>query len=68
VTEFTRSVHSLHYYDSVLVIEKRPLSPPYDRMTGQRVFADPELAGGLVRRASGRLKREIRRLSRGLKG
>jgi hypothetical protein len=28
VTDFTRSVHSLHYYDSVLVIEKRPLSPP----------------------------------------
>jgi len=28
VTEFTRSVHSLHYYDSILVIEKRPIEKP----------------------------------------
>jgi len=28
VTEFTKSVHSLHYYDSVLVIEKRPREKP----------------------------------------
>jgi hypothetical protein len=34
VSDFTRSVHSLHYYDSVLVIEKRPISPPSDLMTG----------------------------------
>lgn len=28
VNEFTRSAHSLHYYDSMLVIEKRPMTPP----------------------------------------
>ena len=28
VNEFTRSVYSLHYYDSVLVIEKRPMKEP----------------------------------------
>jgi hypothetical protein len=28
VSEFTKSVHSLHYYDSVLVIEKRPVGKP----------------------------------------
>lgn len=34
ITDFTRSVFSLHYYDSVLVIEKRPIQPPYDVKRG----------------------------------
>jgi cephalosporin hydroxylase len=34
VSDFTRSVHSLHYYDSVLVIEKRPIERPSDMKTG----------------------------------
>jgi hypothetical protein len=34
VTEFTRTVHSLHYYDSILVIEKRPIEKPFHLMTG----------------------------------
>jgi len=34
VTEFTRSVHSLHYYDSIVVIEKRPIDRPTHRKTG----------------------------------
>lgn len=34
VTEFTRSAHSLHYYDSVLVIEKRPVEAPVHLKTG----------------------------------
>lgn len=34
VTDFTRSVDSLHYYDSVLVIEKRPRKKPCDLKTG----------------------------------
>ncbi len=34
VSEFTRSVHSLHYYDSILVIEKRPIEKPYDMKSG----------------------------------
>ncbi|MHC1743468.1 MAG: class I SAM-dependent methyltransferase [Syntrophobacteraceae bacterium] len=33
-TEFTRSVHSLHYYDSILVIEKRPIEKPFHLRTG----------------------------------
>lgn len=36
VSEFTRSVHSLHYYDSVLVIEKRQMDEPYSVATGTR--------------------------------
>jgi hypothetical protein len=34
VSDFTRSAHSLHYYDSVLVIEKRPIEEPYHRQKG----------------------------------
>jgi len=36
VSDFTRSVYSLHYYDSILVIEKKPIQKPYHRMTGTR--------------------------------
>ena len=34
VSDFTRTAHSLHYYDSILVIEKRQRVPPSDLMTG----------------------------------
>jgi hypothetical protein len=40
VSDFTRSVHSLHYYDSVLVIEKRPMQQPTDERIGQASFPD----------------------------
>jgi hypothetical protein len=40
VTDFTRSVHSLHYYDSVLVVEKRLMVPPSHQRVGQAAFAD----------------------------
>jgi hypothetical protein len=33
-TGFTKSVHSLHYYDSILVIEKRPMEKPIHLKTG----------------------------------
>jgi 23S rRNA U2552 (ribose-2'-O)-methylase RlmE/FtsJ len=34
VNDFTRSVDSIHYYDSVLVIEKKKREKPHDEMTG----------------------------------
>ena len=34
INSFTRSAHSLHYYDSILVIEKRPSTPPVAKQTG----------------------------------
>ena len=34
VSNFTKSAHSLHYYDSMLVIEKRPIEKPESRITG----------------------------------
>jgi hypothetical protein len=37
---FTRTVNSLHFYDSVLVIEKRPIKPPSAEARGQRLFDD----------------------------
>ena len=40
VNEFTKSVHSLHYYDSVLVIEKRTMEEPVHLHTGIQLFPD----------------------------
>lgn len=42
VSDFTRTAHSLHFYDSVLVIEKRQLEAPVDQTRGvlKVVFAD----------------------------
>ena len=39
-SDFTKSVHSLHYYDSVLVIEKRPMVAPTHERRGQARIAD----------------------------
>ena len=35
VDDFTRTAYSMHYYDSVLVIEKRPLQPPRKIYAGE---------------------------------
>lgn len=40
VSDFTRSVHSVHYYDSVVVIEKRPMVPPTHHRVGTVAFPD----------------------------
>jgi hypothetical protein len=62
VTEFTRSVYSLHYYVSVLVIEKRPIEKPFDRMTGTAKIPDRDPPPkSLLKRLKGRLKRKIGR-------
>lgn len=57
VTEFTRSVHSLHYYDSVLVIEKRAIEKPSHLKTGT-----PQIPG--YRRSNSFLKRLKKLLKR----
>ena len=38
-TSWPSSVYSMHYYDSVLVIEKRKIEKPFTRKTGNRSFA-----------------------------
>ncbi|HMH20596.1 MAG TPA: class I SAM-dependent methyltransferase [Puia sp.] len=40
VDEFTKTTHSLHYYDSVLVIEKRKMSTPFDVKSGEASIQD----------------------------
>lgn len=40
VSEFTRSVHSLHYYDSILVIEKKIMEEPTHLRTGTITIPD----------------------------
>ncbi len=39
VNSFTKSVHSFHYYDSILVIEKRKRKKPFDESTGTPSFS-----------------------------
>ena len=38
VDDFTLASHSMHFYDSMLVIEKRRMEPPYDTKTGKPSF------------------------------
>src|SRR6266567_1234919 len=39
--EFTRATYALHFYDSVLVIEKSPKAPPQTSFTGTPSFLSP---------------------------
>jgi len=58
VTDFTRTAHSLHYYDSVLVVEKRPMKPPTNERTGEALFADyTPPASGVVERLQRRIRK-----------
>jgi hypothetical protein len=38
ISDFTRTTHSLHFYDSVLVVEKRPIEKPGMIRTGTPVL------------------------------
>lgn len=58
VSESTKSIHSLHYYDSVLVIEKRPIEKPVALMTGTCVIPDVQPQPTIVRRIKERLRRK----------
>jgi hypothetical protein len=64
VTEFTKSVHSLHYYNSILVIEKRPIEKPFDLMTGTPTIPKFHSPRSFWKRLKKRLKRKINRLTR----
>jgi hypothetical protein len=56
VTDFTKSVHSLHYYDSVLVIEKRPIEKPFHLKTGTATIPNFNPPKSLLERLKERLK------------
>jgi cephalosporin hydroxylase len=40
ISELTKSTYGVHFYDSILVIEKRPISPPLARQIGQRTLPE----------------------------
>ena len=44
VNSFTKTVNSIHYYDSILVIEKRKREEPEDRITGNISFQNVPLS------------------------
>ena len=50
VDHLTESIHSLHYYDSVLVVEKRKMKPPFDVKSGEPSIED-KLAADLIGKA-----------------
>ena len=35
VNKFTKSIRSLHFYDSVLIVEKRAMKPPVSLVSGK---------------------------------
>jgi hypothetical protein len=44
IDSFTKSAHSLHFYDSMLVIEKRKMNPPFDVKAGTFSIEDKHAA------------------------
>ena len=64
VSDFTRSAHGLHFYDSVLVIEKRPIEAPVNSKTGTASIPDYHSAQPrLGKRIERGLKRGIHKLT-----
>ena len=59
VTDFTKSVHSLHYYDSILVIEKHPIEAPTHLKTGTPTVPDFHPPKSFLSRLKGKLKNEL---------
>lgn len=60
VSDFTRSVHSLHYYDSILVIEKKSMEEPYSvKMGTEEVpsYKPPKTLSQKLQSISTRIKR-----------
>lgn len=57
VNAWTKSIASLHFYDSILVIEKRAMSPPSSEWTGKPVIA----RGGRETRRWARVNTVVRR-------
>jgi methyltransferase family protein len=59
VTNFTKSVNSLHYYNGILVIQKRPIEKPFHLKTGTPQIPSFHPQKNLVHRIKRRLKRRI---------
>jgi hypothetical protein len=54
VNEFTESTHSIHFYDSIVIFEKRKISKPYNLYSGRSdsedIEGDAPAAGNWVQR------------------
>lgn len=59
VNDFTKSVHSVHFYDSVIVIEKRKIEKPIHRQTGNKSFQDEIGKKNITARILKRSKNEL---------
>jgi hypothetical protein len=64
VTDFTKSVYSLHYYAGILVIEKRSIEEPVDLMTGTPTIPRFHIPRSHFKRLRRLLKGGIERLTR----
>lgn len=62
ISEFTKSVHSLHYYDGVLVVEKRPMQKPERLMKGHAHIPDWTPPKTAWKRGKHAVKRKLKRL------
>jgi hypothetical protein len=60
VTDFTRTAHSLHFYDSILVIEKRPIEPPSRVSSGKAEIPEWSAPVTAAKRFRRNLKRKLR--------
>ncbi len=58
VDDFSRSAHSVHFYPSMVVIEKRPMEAPHERRTGDREFGKVPRDGLRSRLATWRSRRD----------
>jgi len=56
VDEFVKSTHSLHFYDSMFVVEKRPMEKPYDVKAGDASIEDVHAAELIVKKKWYRLR------------
>jgi hypothetical protein len=52
VNAFTKSVASIHYYDSIIVIEKKPMEKPYHEKTGTPSFELDSAPKSLIKKIS----------------
>ena len=52
VDDFTRSVNSVHYYDSIVVLEKSPRKKPHDETTGTPSYEDSQPDRKGIKRAA----------------
>ncbi len=59
VNWFTESVDSIHYYDSVLVIEKRKRKKPYHEITGSNSLPDSEQSRSKMAKAGAGLAHAV---------